>query len=257
MSDNESPFNSDIDEVSDDEDNEVIKPAQKLPKLHPVFYEDEDENGNLDVNEDDEEDNTVTQPGKNVTIKIPVDDIDWGSDDDYEDEEEENENEVIPTIQVNKKEKVKTIPVDNIGNIIPLDSDDEYVYDENYLQKMDSEITKNYILKYHPECLQHNYSEIAIMTKVVRDSSNIIVDPLHKTIPYLTKYEKSKVLGFRAIQIENDHPPFIAVPKNIVDSYIIAELELEQKKIPFIIQRPIPNGGFEYWYLKDLEIISF
>lgn len=255
MSDNESPYNSDVDEVSDDE--EVTKTTtQKLLKIHPVFYKnDDDDDVNLDVDEDD--DAEAIQPGKNVTVKIPnVDDIDWGSDDDYEDEEEEKE---IPTFQVTKKEikGVNTVPLDNIENIVPLDSDDEDVYDENYLQKIDSEITKNYILKYHPECLQHNYSEIAIMTKVVKDSSNIIVDPLHKTIPYLTKYEKSKVLGFRAIQIENDHPPFITVPKNIVDSYIIAELELEQKKIPFIIQRPIPNGGFEYWYLKDLEIISF
>ena len=47
------------------------------------------------------------------------------------------------------------------------------------------------------------------------------------------------------------------VPENVVDGYIIAELELQQKRIPFIIRRPLPNGGCEYWNLKDLEIISF
>jgi hypothetical protein len=34
-------------------------------------------------------------------------------------------------------------------------------------------------------------------------------------------------------------------------------LELEQKNIPFIIRRPIPNGGSEYWNIKDLEMIAF
>jgi hypothetical protein len=39
--------------------------------------------------------------------------------------------------------------------------------------------------------------------------------------------------------------------------YLVAKLELEQKKIPFIIKRPLPNGGSEYWKLSDLEDIIF
>jgi DNA-directed RNA polymerase subunit K/omega len=35
----------------------------------------------------------------------------------------------------------------------------------------------------------------------------------------------------------------------------IARLELAQKKLPFIIQRPLPNGTFEYWRLSDLMIL--
>jgi hypothetical protein len=42
-----------------------------------------------------------------------------------------------------------------------------------------------------------------------------------------------------------------------VDGYIIAELELREKKIPFIIRRPIPGGGCEYWSIRDLEIVAF
>jgi len=49
----------------------------------------------------------------------------------------------------------------------------------------------------------------------------------------------------------------VRVPENVVDSNIIAELELQQKRIPFIIRRPIPNGGCEYWNLRDLEMVSF
>jgi len=32
---------------------------------------------------------------------------------------------------------------------------------------------------------------------------------------------------------------------------------LKEKKIPFVIKRPIPSGGCEYWNLKDLEVIAF
>ena len=38
-------------------------------------------------------------------------------------------------------------------------------------------------------------------------------------------------------------------------AHLIALKELEEKKIPVIIRRPIPNGASEYWHLKDLEIL--
>jgi DNA-directed RNA polymerase subunit K/omega len=137
------------------------------------------------------------------------------------------------------------------------EEEDEDDYDDSYLKKFDSEITKNYIHEFHPECLIHNYDEIAKLTVVVRDSNNIIVDSLHKTIPFLTKYERARILGQRAKQIETGAKPFVNVPENVIDSHIIAELELKEKRIPFIIKRPIPGGACEYWNLKDLEVISY
>jgi hypothetical protein len=47
------------------------------------------------------------------------------------------------------------------------------------------------------------------------------------------------------------------VPENVIDAYVIAEMELKQKRIPFIIRRPIPGGKCEYWHLKDLDQICF
>jgi DNA-directed RNA polymerase I, II, and III subunit RPABC2 len=105
--------------------------------------------------------------------------------------------------------------------------------------------------------MNHNYEEIAKLSVVVKNSDGIIVDPLHRTIPYLTKYERARVLGQRAKQIETGAKPLVKVPESIVDGYIIAELELREKKIPFIIRRPIPGGGCEYWSIKDLEIVAF
>ena len=125
------------------------------------------------------------------------------------------------------------------------------------MKKFDREVNDNYIVNFHPESVLHNYDEIEALCKVVRDKNNIVVDELHKTIPYLTKYEKTRIVGQRAKQINSGSTPFVKVPENIIDGYLIAQMELDQKSIPFIIRRPLPNGGSEYWNLKDLENISF
>ena len=64
-----------------------------------------------------------------------------------------------------------------------------------------------------------------------------------------------KLLGLRAKQLDEGAQPFVKVPSNVVTGYIISLMELEQKKIPFIIRRPIPGGGSEYWKVSDLELI--
>jgi len=127
--------------------------------------------------------------------------------------------------------------------------------DELYLQKFKYELNNNYLIDVHPECIKHNDEEIKLLSKVVRDEHNIIIDDLHKTIPYLTKYEKARVIGVRAKQINMGAQIFIDVDPTIIDGAIIAEKELIQRKMPFIIRRPLPGGGSEYWNLSDLEII--
>ena len=73
------------------------------------------------------------------------------------------------------------------------------------------------------------------------------------TDPCLTKYEKTKVLAERTQQIENGSIIYIPLTSKLTDSYSIALEEFKQKKIPFIISRPLPNSkGFEYWKLNDL-----
>lgn len=158
-----------------------------------------------------------------------------------------------------KTKKIKRIPQKKAYNKPDFADDDEYDDDdgEMYLQKFDKSINENYIVNCHPESVLQNYDEILAMIKVIRDKHGIIIDDLHRTIPYLTKYEKSRILGQRAKQINSGARPFIKVPENVIDGYIIAELELKEKKIPFIIRRPMPNGGSEYWSIKDLEDISF
>lgn len=135
------------------------------------------------------------------------------------------------------------------------DNDEDEDDDKDCLHKFDNATKKDYIATFHPECLSFNHEETETLSRVVRDENGRIVDPLHKTLPFLTKYEKTRILGIRTKQINEGAKPYVDVNPTIIDGYIIAQLELEHKKLPFIIRRPIPNGGSELWKLQDLEII--
>ena len=126
---------------------------------------------------------------------------------------------------------------------------------ENDFHKFNNELKKNHTLNYHNECLYKNFNEIKELCKIIRNKDGIIVDELHKTIPLLTKYEKTKILGMRVKQLNSGATPYLTINEKIIDNYLIAQMELEQKKLPFIIQRPLPNNNFEYWKLQDLDLL--
>ena len=67
----------------------------------------------------------------------------------------------------------------------------------------------------------------------------------------LSKYEKTTVLGIRAQQLAGRAPALITVPNHIDSVIKIAELELEQRKIPFILKRKL-DTHIEYWKLEDM-----
>lgn len=238
-----------------------VKKTNLSTEMMPNMNEEEDldEDDLNDVVSDDEEDPDFI--GKINDINNEEDDEeDEHEEDDDDVEEEENDYGVKKT--KNKKQppiNSNTVLEDNIqkNNLLPEIDSDEEDENDNYLQKFSLDINQNYLMNYHPETVIHNYDEISVLTKIIKDRNGTIIDPLHRTASYLTKYEKARVLGQRAKQIECGAKPFIKVPENIIDSYIIAELELKEKKIPFIIRRPLSNGTCEYWNLRDLDIIVF
>jgi DNA-directed RNA polymerase I, II, and III subunit RPABC2 len=246
MSDDEYYSNSESD--NDSETDENIISSKKKTLFKPVNTELDDSEIDEDVDEVDDEE--IQEGGENSELE-EVDNDEEDSDIELDEEGEPIKKNIHKTkdINVNKSKKTQLI-IDN-------DDEDDDDYDENYLQKFHDEIIKNYVNDFHPECLNHNYDEIEKLSNIIKNVDGIIDDPLHRTIPYLTKYEKARVLGQRAKQIETGAKPLVKISENIIDSYIIAELELKEKKIPFIIKRPIPGGGCEYWNLKDLEIIAF
>ena len=60
-------------------------------------------------------------------------------------------------------------------------------------------------------------------------------------MPTLTKYEKVRILGTRATQIAFGAPPVIDIT-GLTDALVIAEKELEARKIPIVVIRHMPNG---------------
>tara|TARA_B110000495_G_C22885318_1_gene516303 strand:+ start:399 stop:761 length:363 start_codon:yes stop_codon:yes gene_type:complete len=75
----------------------------------------------------------------------------------------------------------------------------------------------------------------------------------YKTSKYLNKYELTNILSKRAEQLSQGSISFLENAEIYDSVYEIANEELKQKKIPFIIRRPI-SGGFEYWKIEDLNI---
>lgn len=171
------------------------------------------------------------------------------SDDDSgigEDEEQEDGGPVEPPSQIEED-------LGNDGSLSETDSDLEL--DEDRYQKLDIEGRAGFLDVYHPEAKVDNFEEVRTRSKVVRNSSGRIVDPEHKSLPILSKYELTRVLGLRAQQLDAGAQPLIRVPVGVLDGYPIAEAELHERKLPFIIRRPMPGGRSEYWRLQDLEVL--
>jgi len=109
----------------------------------------------------------------------------------------------------------------------------------------------------HPECnLDYIEQVIPKIPLQVVPPGGDKADANHRTYPFLTNFERTKIIGLRANQISRGSVPFVSVPKHITDVRDIARLELEQKRLPYIVKRPLPNGTFEYWRLSDLLILS-
>jgi len=188
----------------------------------------------------------VEEKKDDIESEVEEDSVkDSDEEEDEEDEEDESGDE-LPEIQ--KYPAAFTEPDYD-------DDDDDDDNDADYLQKFDETTKQHIISDFHPELKTHNYDEIEVMSRVVRDSTGIVIDPLHKTLPFITKYEKARVLGERATQLNAGAKTFIEIDSDVIDGYVIAMKEFEQKKIPFIIKRPLPNGAVEYWKIEDLEFI--
>lgn len=281
MSDSENTFNDDISSTmsinSDDSSNESFKPAIKIGK--PITLEGVDDDMSEYISDTASEDDGDNDEGE-MALAGNTDDEEEENDSVFDDDIVPNVYDKIPTlgdivdddddddIDYERNITPNDTPEENIKLDSPIqelekaededsgsDDDSDEDYDEDYLKKFDREVINNYIVDHHPEAVAHNFDEVKTMSNVVRNSEGIIVDKLHRTIPILTKFEKARVLGIRAKQLNDGAKPFIKHPVDVIDGYTIARMELAEKVMPFIIRRPIPNGGCEYWKIADLELI--
>ena len=214
--------------------------------------------------EEDEEEiltDLKQRSSKKKSIKQIDDDEDENDeqeDDIFQEQGEEDDDDLseLSDLEDNQATNQEKSNLDSISNL-ELTNNLSQLYDEDIImEKYNDKYKQEYIINNHPECLGQNINEVKRLTSVIRDNNNNIVDEFHKTNPFLTKYELTRVLGQRTKQINSGSQTFVEVPPNVLDGYIIAEKELLEKKLPFIIQRPLPGGGQEYWHLKDLEILG-
>ncbi len=136
---------------------------------------------------------------------------------------------------------------------------EENIEDES-TKSVDDAITAYKKIKIGKEELSEK--ELAVIDqecKVIENRKIIEIDPVHEIKelkitgkgkimigpPTLTRFEKARIMGARALQLSLGAPPFIEIPKTAGTSLDIALEELEQRAIPIIIRRKLPNGDFQ------------
>ena len=109
-------------------------------------------------------------------------------------------------------------------------------------------------------------AEIDKECEIIRNREIITKDLPHKKVeitskdgqivigpPMLTRFEKARIMGARALQLSLGAPVFIEIPKNATTSLEIAMEELKQKVIPIVIKRTLPNGDYQNLPLDKFE----
>jgi DNA-directed RNA polymerase I, II, and III subunit RPABC2 len=85
------------------------------------------------------------------------------------------------------------------------------------------------------------YKETEHVSEEITSKNNeILMGP-----PMLTRFEKARIMGARALQLSLGAPPFISVSKDTSTSLEIAMEELNERLIPIVIRRVLPNGDYQ------------
>lgn len=79
------------------------------------------------------------------------------------------------------------------------------------------------------------------------------------TREYFTKYEYTALIALRAQQLADGAKPLASTeglkPSDPMFVWHVAKREVEQRKLPFIIRRQLPDGTAEFWSVQELEIM--
>ena len=85
-------------------------------------------------------------------------------------------------------------------------------------------------------------------TEITGKNGQIVTGP-----PTLTRFERARIMGARALQLSLGAPVFIEIPKNATSSLEIAMEELKQRVIPIVIKRTLPNGDYQHIPIDQFE----
>nr|AIF11512.1 DNA-directed RNA polymerase subunit K (RPB6, POLR2F) [uncultured marine thaumarchaeote KM3_52_F05]AIF11554.1 DNA-directed RNA polymerase subunit K (RPB6, POLR2F) [uncultured marine thaumarchaeote KM3_52_H04] len=86
------------------------------------------------------------------------------------------------------------------------------------------------------------------LVEITSKDGQIVIGP-----PILTRFEKARIMGARALQLSLGAPVFIEIPKNATTSLEIAVEELKQRVIPIVIKRTLSNGDYQNIPLDKFE----
>lgn len=97
------------------------------------------------------------------------------------------------------------------------------------------------------------------MTKIIEDFDDIMLNydlSKYTTRPLMTRFERAKIVGMRLEQLARGAPTLVDTSKCHSIRDVVLK-ELDEKKLPFIIIRSLPNGKKEYWRVADLVVPPF
>ena len=210
-----------------------------------------------DQSEEEYDDVQEENENENEEIEEVNDEEEEDFDDDFG-QDDEVTSEIDDNLEDDEKEEMDQVADFDDSDVDTQDDDESEDEEEDVIidARIDDEFKMNYIKQLHPEELNDHFHEANAYTVIERDKNMNIIDSHHKTYPFLTKYEKTRILGLRITQLNEGAKPLTEINHHIIDNHIIAEKELVEKKLPFIIMRPLPNGKKEYWKLQDLEYIE-
>ncbi len=129
-------------------------------------------------------------------------------------------------------------------NEMDVEGGDDDLFQDDAINDDDEIIADDQTQVVDPHMKVMSYSQIV----------NHIAKTPKKTLPFLTKYEKTRIIGVRIEQLSRGAKPNVNT-KGMTSIQEIAEEELRQRKTPFIVMRPLPNGKFEYWKIEEFEKI--
>lgn len=83
----------------------------------------------------------------------------------------------------------------------------------------------------------------------------------YRSLPFLTKYEFDQVIGLRTMHLSRGAPPLIDIPDDFkvisnINLRDVAQKELLQQRLPYMIKRSMPNSKTEYWALSELDLTA-
>ena len=149
--------------------------------------------------------------------------------------------------QSNPTEKINVETVDS-------SVDDAIALFRKIREGKNKDLTEKEIAKIDKECEIIRNREIITRDKqyepaeIIDKDGQIVTGP-----PTLTRFEKARIMGARALQLSLGAPVFIEIPKNATTSLEIAMEELKQRVIPIIIKRTLPNGAYQNLSIDQFE----